>query len=465
MVRGARVTAIAGMAAVFFSAAHAAAAPTYVSLTFDDTLGDQYDTVRSLLLAHGVHATFYVNSGRIDGTDYMTRDQLATLEQDGNELGGHTVNHVPLVGLPEDEQRRQICDDRANLLGLGFRITNFAYPLAQDDPTIQSIVQACGYVTARAVGGLACAGCSTGESIPPEAALHLRTPPSIIPTTTLADLEGYVTTAEDGGGGWVPLVFHHTCDGCNPLSVTPTTLDSFLTWLEKRSSQETKVKTVAEIVGGDVKPAVTVPLKPAGAIGDNVAPNSSFEDDADGVGIPDCWRLGKSSAALQPTSDAHSGGRAVTLEMQATDTGAPRLITVQDMGACAPTAVPHHVYAIGAYTKATSAPRFVAYLRTELGGWRYWSRSPQLAVSSSYALQTWQTPELPDGATGLSIGIELETPGSVTVDDFSLADTGEASSSGCSIARSESPAATDWLVAGLALGLVLRRRRTFAPRV
>src|SRR5215471_13048628 len=123
------VLLLAGVLAACVASRNASAA-TFVSLTFDDTLGDQYETVRALLLKHQIHATFYVNSGRVSGANYMTVEQLRQLEQDGNELGGHTVNHVPLPGLPADEQRRQICDDRANLLGLGFRITNFAYPLS-----------------------------------------------------------------------------------------------------------------------------------------------------------------------------------------------------------------------------------------------------------------------------------------------------------------------------------------------
>ena len=52
--------------------------------------------------------------------------------------------------------------------------------------------------------------------------------------TPLAQVEGYVTNAEQHGGGWVPLVFHHVCDGCDSLSITPANLDAFMTWLAAR---------------------------------------------------------------------------------------------------------------------------------------------------------------------------------------------------------------------------------------
>ena len=42
-----------------------------------------------------MHGTFYLNSGRL-GTNsyYMTWDQIADLAADGNEIGGHTVDHT-----------------------------------------------------------------------------------------------------------------------------------------------------------------------------------------------------------------------------------------------------------------------------------------------------------------------------------------------------------------------------------
>src|SRR5205085_5174907 len=87
----------------------AAAAPTVVSLSFDDTLANQYQT-RSTLATHSMHATFYVNSSRVDQAGYMTKAQLLALQSDGNEIAGHTVNHLDLSTVDVDEQKRQICD-------------------------------------------------------------------------------------------------------------------------------------------------------------------------------------------------------------------------------------------------------------------------------------------------------------------------------------------------------------------
>ncbi len=71
---------------------------TVVSLTFDDGAADNYD-VRPILSQNNLHATFYISSG-LTGTDgYMTGEQLRGLYEDGNEIGGHTLNHVKLTEI------------------------------------------------------------------------------------------------------------------------------------------------------------------------------------------------------------------------------------------------------------------------------------------------------------------------------------------------------------------------------
>ena len=70
----------------------------------------------------------------------------------------------------------------------------------------------------RWIGGLNdptdCANCPYAESIPPPDPYEVRTPVWLTRPITLQDLQGWVTQAEDNGGGWVPLVFHDICDGC-----------------------------------------------------------------------------------------------------------------------------------------------------------------------------------------------------------------------------------------------------------
>jgi peptidoglycan/xylan/chitin deacetylase (PgdA/CDA1 family) len=230
-----------------------------VSLTFDDTIADQFQ-VGAMLKARDMRATFYINSTRIGTTSYLTMQQVQTLAQDGNEIAGHTLSHDHLTTLTFDEARRQICNDRAALLAYGFPVTSFAFPFGDNDAVVDQIACDCGYNSARDVGGFktetSCTGCPYANTTPPAELYSIRTPPSVVQTTTLEMLQGYVLQAEAHGGGWVPLVLHHVCDGCNSLSVSPALFEQYLDWLKGHG---VTVKTVDEVIAGTVQAAITVP--------------------------------------------------------------------------------------------------------------------------------------------------------------------------------------------------------------
>ena len=139
------------------SQGRAAAAQTVVSIEFDDGTSNQYG-VRDVLTAHGMDGTFYVYSALVGDEDHMSWAQLHALADDGNEIGGHTLDHPHLTQLTAEQQHQQICQDRANLQAQGFTVRNFAYPFGDFDATTQSIVGDCGYDTGRGVSGTASCG-------------------------------------------------------------------------------------------------------------------------------------------------------------------------------------------------------------------------------------------------------------------------------------------------------------------
>ena len=410
--------AAAALALALSSSAHAAS-PTVVSLTFDDTLANQYQT-RSMLAAHGMHATYYVNSPRIDASGYLTKAQLLALQSDGNEIAGHTVNHLDLSTVDLDEQKRQICDDRSTLLSWGFAVTDFAYPFGSDSG-LEQVVQDCGYNSGRDFGGLS----EAAETLPPADAYAIKTVDGVVSSDTLADLENDVMRAENAGGGWVIFVFHNVCDGCSSLAVSPATLSSFLGWLAPRASAGTSVETVRQVVGGDVKPAVAGPPPPPVRSG-NMLLNSSLEADADGNGFPDCWQPNSwrvNSSTWSRTTDAHTGSFAEHVDVTSYTSGAVRLLSQQDLGYCAPTAVAGHTYKLSAWYKGSARPRLVAFVRNGIGAWSVLGQSARLSRSSSWKHGSWTTPALPSDANGIGIGVALESVGSLTMDDVAVSDT------------------------------------------
>ena len=223
---------------------------TVVSLTFDDGDADNY-SIRSTLAENNLHATFYIVSGFTNTTGYMSDNQLHDLYNDGNEIGGHTLNHAKLTNdLNTEQKKREVCQDRSNLLAYGFEVTSFAYPYGYYDDEAKQIVRACGYNNARIVSG-------GPESLLPTDVYALHAMPYIVSDTSFSKMFRYVINVENEGGGWAIFVFHHVCNGCDQYSVSPDVFTKFTEWL---GSQQTNngliIKTVGEMVGGETQPAV-----------------------------------------------------------------------------------------------------------------------------------------------------------------------------------------------------------------
>jgi peptidoglycan/xylan/chitin deacetylase (PgdA/CDA1 family) len=256
------VTALASSVTLFVAAplpgvspaARAAAPTTIVTIQFDDGVADQYQTL-TILQDHGMHATFYINSGFIDDTDHLSWLQLTDLFGAGNEIAGHTVTHTNVKKLKTVPARHAVCDDRIALFNHGFQPESFAYPFGSIDAGAEAAVKFCGYNSGRGVSGVNDRKVF-GETVPPLDSYATRTPPNPKQGTTLATIEGYVTAAEMHGGGWVQFVFHHVCDGCDAYSITRANLIALLDWLEPRAAAGTVVETTAQVVGGVLQPPV-----------------------------------------------------------------------------------------------------------------------------------------------------------------------------------------------------------------
>jgi len=234
--------------------ATAAVSPTVVTIQFDDGNTNQY-AARSILSTYGMHATFYINSGVVGDASHMTWGQLSDLAADGNEIAGHTLLHTNIKKLKTAAARQTVCGDRVNLFNNGFQPVSFAYPFGSFDAGSEAVVQACGYNSGRGVSGVNDRKVFA-ETIPPLDAYGTRTPSNPKQSTTVATIEGYVTAAQANGGGWVQLVFHNICNGCDAYSITQADFTTLVVWLDSQSLNGVTVRTTAQVVGGVVQPPV-----------------------------------------------------------------------------------------------------------------------------------------------------------------------------------------------------------------
>lgn len=403
--------------------------PTVVSLTFDDGNSDQL-AAAAIMKSHGMPGTFYVYSGAIGMSGFLTLAQLNGLAADGNEIGGHTLNHTDLTTLPTEEARRQICLDRANLHAWGLAPRSFAYPFAMTSPAISQLVQGCGYNSARNLGDIesrfGCAGCPPAESIPPSSPYETKALDQVDSTWTLQDFKDAVTNAEQAGGGWVQLTFHNFCGAvCGELSVSEAVFTEFLDWLALRqASNNTTVKTVGEVIGGTVKaPVATSDPTP---ITDPSGLNNPGFETLNSSGVPMCWQqagYGNNTAAFSTVSPGRTGNRASRVTVSNYVDGDAKLLPSLDLGTCAPPVTPGTSYVLRSWYTSTASTQYAVYLRTSAGGWEYWTSSPYFAASPTYTQAVWTTPAIPPGYTGISFGLNLISDGTLTTDDYSISAT------------------------------------------
>jgi peptidoglycan/xylan/chitin deacetylase (PgdA/CDA1 family) len=230
---------------------------TTVSMTFDDGRATQYTQARSPLAAHGMHATFYLNSGTIDKSYAccMTWAQAGSIASDGNEIGGHTYDHKDLTAssLTYDQAVYQVCHDRDVLISHGFNPVSFAYPAGAynrtftladgSKKTAKDVVRECGYSSGRGAGGITPTG-PYAETLPPPDAYATRTVGSQCTNNTYCEeitaqkLEDQITATASHGGGWLQFVFHEVCPDTDNTCLTTTwrpikasQFSAFLDWL------------------------------------------------------------------------------------------------------------------------------------------------------------------------------------------------------------------------------------------
>ena len=247
--------------------------PVVVSLTFDDAYENQWLYLEPLLQEYKMRATFYVITSDADAgySGTMSWNQLDTLASEGNDVGGHGVNHLDLTDptLTYAQKVADVCGSYTDLVNNGISSPeSYAYPFGDYDATAESIVQSCGFKSSRITGGISSSVTTPtppwAETIPPQDPYALRAIDVDGNTLkSLSDLENFVTAAAVNGGGWLPMIFHQVCDQnasdwstcITQYPVQDTVLAQFMKWLDDAGQTggapaATTVKTVSQAIDG-----------------------------------------------------------------------------------------------------------------------------------------------------------------------------------------------------------------------
>ncbi len=250
------------------AAAPLADAETVVSLTFDDGLSS-IPQAGSILAAHGIKATFYVITGEVGNSGFATWPDIATLADEGHEIGAHTISHSDLPSLTASEQEEQICGSRKQLEEHGYQPRSFAYPYGAFNLESVRLAQACEFGSARLFGTYqGGSGPDGGISVYPEPysipnPYELSTQASPERRVELQDLKNDFLWGE---GGWVIIALHGVCPSvlnpheseCDGLygPTSASVLDQYATWINEQP--DAVVRTISQVVEDPVLPTTTI---------------------------------------------------------------------------------------------------------------------------------------------------------------------------------------------------------------
>ena len=123
--------------------------PKPLIITFDDGYEDNYSTALPLLEERGMKAEVYMVTNFIGLKGYLTWEQLRDMQQRGIEIGCHTCDHLPLVGLSRAEQEAQVRLSKLLMEWNGIRtVFSFSYPNGRYNMEAAELLRESNYLTA-----------------------------------------------------------------------------------------------------------------------------------------------------------------------------------------------------------------------------------------------------------------------------------------------------------------------------
>ena len=133
-----------------------------ICLTFDDGLESHYTIAKPLLVKNGLKGTFFVTCHKNLWTSNLNMfakrmaerafdfKHLKEFEDDGLEIGNHTLSHINLTTLPDEQIYQEIQKTTEVLHSMGVKdIKTFCYPGYYTDKRVEGVVKYLGFTHAR----------------------------------------------------------------------------------------------------------------------------------------------------------------------------------------------------------------------------------------------------------------------------------------------------------------------------
>ncbi|MFG2238181.1 galactose oxidase-like domain-containing protein [Streptomyces sp. NPDC048734] len=141
-------------------------------------------------------------------------------------------------------------------------------------------------------------------------------------------------------------------------------------------------------------------------------------------GFPQCFEKsgwGDNDFSFTVTDDAHSGSRAVRVELTRRADGDRKTMMLENT--CAPQVTPAHQYDLSFWYRSTTPDvAFTLFRHDTVQGWVYWTDLKTLEQSAGWTRTEVRTPIVPPNTDRITWGGSLYGVGTLTTDDYAMTD-------------------------------------------
>jgi hypothetical protein len=89
----------------------------------------QYTNAKPILDTYGYKASFSIICEDVGKADHMSWQEINTLEEEGRDIGAHTITHRSLTEIPPEEMKLEVSGSKQCLIDNGIEDVNyFSYP-------------------------------------------------------------------------------------------------------------------------------------------------------------------------------------------------------------------------------------------------------------------------------------------------------------------------------------------------
>lgn len=117
-----------------------------IMITFDDTRGEQYTIGAAEMKKYGFKGVFFVMTVSINRPKYLSKEQIKSLSDSGNDIEAHTWDHHMVTKYAGEDWNTQLTKPKKKLEDIiGKPVNYFAYPFGLWNPTAINEIKNRGY--------------------------------------------------------------------------------------------------------------------------------------------------------------------------------------------------------------------------------------------------------------------------------------------------------------------------------